>query len=444
MEIRDPIHGPIQVTPAEATVVDSPFFQRLRRIKQLGFAELAFPGATHNRFLHAIGVMHMAGQAFDAVFAHASWLVDAERARMRQTLRLAALCHDIGHAPLSHTSESLFPTVGALAVPHLIGVDPNEQARHEHTSLKLLLDSPLTDTLRAAFGPMGVEPLHVAALLHSAIDCDAGAFTVRGRDLRGVLSALVSSEIDVDRMDYLLRDSHYTGVSYGKFDHDWLLSHLTHHEADDGRVFLAVKDRAIYTFDDFLLSRYHMFLMVYFHSKVVCYDHMLRRFYEELPSGFSLPAEPEAFLAFDDAAIHTALTRNPDSVWARGIVGVQPLRVIAERGPHARTDPVDALELRLRQEGLDYLRITSEGALSKYRGKAGDAREIYVQIEPRVGAAHFMRLREATRLFERYADAAVLERIYIHAKDVPQVTGWVSGLQAVQREDSVRTNGGRP
>ncbi len=429
MEIRDPIHGPIPVTPGEQAVIDSPWFQRLRRIKQLGFAELAFPGATHNRYLHSVGVMHLAGQAFDAVFRGADWLPAADRNRVRQVLRLAALCHDIGHAPLSHTSESLFPAIRELNLPLLKGADSQAQARHEHYTLKLLLDSDLADVIRTRFTDLSVLPEHVAALLHTEVDCDVDTFVVNGRDLQGVLSALVSGEVDVDRMDYLLRDSHYTGVSYGKFDYDWLLSHLTHHVADDGRVYLAVQDRAIYTFDDFLLSRYHMFLMVYFHSKVVCYDHMLRRFYQELPTGFQIPADPAGFLDWDDGAIYTALRQHRGSKWGRSILAGRPLKVIAERGPHARVDPIDGLEERLQASGLDYLRVTSEGALSKYRGKSDPGRAISVQIKPRVGAPHFIPLSEATRLYQRYDEAAVLERLYVHAEDREQVARWIVDLR---------------
>jgi hypothetical protein len=266
-------------------------------------------------------------------------------------------------------------------------------------------------------------------LLHDGIQVDPAVFRVGDHDLRGILSALVSSEVDVDRMDYLLRDSYFTGVSYGKFDHDWMLSHLTHHVTDDGRVFLALKDRAIYTFDDFLLSRYHMFLMVYFHSKVVCYDHMLRCFFERYPQALQVPPDPEAFLHFDDAAIYAELRRYPDSIWAQGILRCHPLQVIAECGPHARFDPLDALEQRLKNENLQYLRVTSKGALSKYRGKADETRTIYVQIKPRVGNSRFIQLSEATRLFDRYADAAILERVYVHHLDEERVANWIRDLR---------------
>ena len=107
----------------------------------------------------------------------------------------------------------------------------------------------------------------------------------------------------------------------------------------------------------------------------------------------------------------------------------QPLQVIAERGPHDRFDPLDALEERLKSENLEYLRVTSKGALSKYRGKADEPRTIYVQIKPRVGQARFIQLSEATRLFDRYADAAILERVYVHHVDREKVSAWITDLR---------------
>lgn len=431
MEIRDPIHGAIHLNPAEVAIVENPYFQRLRRVKQLGFAELAFPGATHNRYLHSIGAMHLAGHAFDMAMRNADWLPNAERIRLRQTLRFATLCHDVGHAPLSHASEVLFPTIGELAVPGLAGVDPSRQARHEHYTLKLLLDSELGDTLRKVGEPLDITPEHVAALLFSGLPGTEDAFKVAGHDMHGVLAALTSSEVDVDRMDYLLRDSYFTGVKYGTFDHSWLLGHLVHHVADDGKVHLALQDRALYTFDDFLLSRYHMFLMVYFHYKVVCYDEMLRRFYQERPGAIAVPADPERFLAYDDASIHGVLTEaSASSRWAAGIVRNQPFTLISERWPHSMDDPIEALVQRLNERGVEHLAVTSEGALSKYRGRSGGARTIYVRIQPRVGKARFLPLGKATKLFERYADAAILERVYVHPDDADKVAGWVQELRA--------------
>lgn len=429
MEIRDPVHGPIALTPVETAVIAEPLFQRLRHIKQLGFAELVFPGATHHRLLHSCGVLHLAGVAFDAVLADAPWLAADDRLRLRQTLRLAGLLHDIGHAPLSHSSEMLFPSIAALGLRDVDAGDPRAQARHEHFTVRLLLDSPLGDAIDRAGAAFGVRARHVAALLHDGVRCQDAPFHVAGRDLQPLLSTLCSGEVDVDRMDYLQRDSYYSGVSYGKFDADWLLGHLGRFEADDGNVWLSIKDRALYTFDHFLLSRMHMFLMVYFHPKVVCFDHMLRRFYEEEPS-LRLPMDPDAFATFDDGCIWQALrAAQRRSRWADGIVQGRSLPLVAERGWHGRDDDLDALEAWLREAGIDHFRVTSDGALSKYGSRGVQARNIFVHIQPRVGAGRHVPLGEATALFQRYADSTRMERTYVSGDGLAAATAEVLRLR---------------
>lgn len=427
MEIRDPIHGPITVDEIETAVIHSPWFQRLRDIKQLGFSELTFPGASHTRYLHSLGAMHLAGLAFDAIFRDADWLPAADRTRLRQTVRLATLCHDLGHPPLSHTSEVLLPTVREVDVPHLNSAQLDEQATHEHFTLKLLLDSGLTEVLRRH----GVEPLHIASLLSDEVVGEPAAFLVGGRDLHNVLAALTSSELDVDRMDYLLRDSYFTGVSYGRFDVDWLLSHLTWHEVD-GRLHLALHERALFSFDDFLLSRHHMFLMVYFHKKSVCYDHMLRHFYEDFPDAVRATASPTDYLELTDPAVWRALRAHEQvSPWAAGILGRRPLKLLAESTPAGRREPLGPLETRLVEAGIPHLRITSKGALSKYQ--VGELRcPIYVRKAPAVGAPYHLPLQRATRLYERYADAIVLERLYVAHDAVAQAGAWLEELRTAE------------
>src|SRR5213079_3211826 len=111
MHIRDPIHGAIEITADERALVDSPQYQRLRNVKQLGFADLAFPGATHTRYAHGLGAMAVATKVFDALGLE---LDPEDRDRFRQTLRLAVLFHDLGHAPLSHATERIMPPVADL------------------------------------------------------------------------------------------------------------------------------------------------------------------------------------------------------------------------------------------------------------------------------------------------------------------------------------------
>src|ERR1700722_4807407 len=132
MEVLDPIHGTIELNPAEVAVLDSAAYQRLRSIKQLGFSEFSFPGATHNRYLHSLGVCHLAGRALDSVFKNFKFSNAAARNRLRQTLRVGALLHDIGHGRLSHTTEDGMPRLGELklkAYEHKKTLpDPNRQA----------------------------------------------------------------------------------------------------------------------------------------------------------------------------------------------------------------------------------------------------------------------------------------------------------------------------
>src|SRR5947209_19391433 len=122
MHIRDPIHGAIEITADERALVDSPQYQRLRNVKQLGFADLAFPGATHTRYAHGLGAMAMATKVFDALAPKLELDLDV-RARLRQTLRLAVLFHDLGHAPLSHATERIMPPVHDLRMPAWVARD---------------------------------------------------------------------------------------------------------------------------------------------------------------------------------------------------------------------------------------------------------------------------------------------------------------------------------
>lgn len=216
MEIRDPIHGFIELSKAEEAILESRPYQRLRSIKQLGFSEFSFPGATHNRYLHSIGVCHLAGKAFDAIFG--SELSSKDHARFKQLVRLAALLHDIGHGPLSHTTEEVMPDLSELKLKiyekrrkdiklSAAAVKTDRQADHEDYTIKFLIDSQLTEVLKKNYGEF--DPIHIACLLNKTLHCPDDFFKINDRDYRSILSQIVSSELDVDRMDYLERDGRY-------------------------------------------------------------------------------------------------------------------------------------------------------------------------------------------------------------------------------------------
>jgi len=236
-EIRDPIHGFIHRDPHELKVIDTGLFQRLRRIKQLALASYVYPGALHTRFEHSMGAMHVAGRV-------------AGELRLKQheyrILRLAALLHDVGHGPFSHGSEEVMQ-----------GVTGKKQI-HEEITAQIILNSAELD------GPLsGDERKEIVGLLN---------------DERGdaVLRSILSGPLDVDKQDYLLRDSYFCGVKYGVYDIDRLIETLCILE-DQGQRELAITQDGVLTLEQFVIARYHMTGQVYRHKIRLITDSMIVR-----------------------------------------------------------------------------------------------------------------------------------------------------------------------
>ena len=233
---HDPLHGGIALhsdDPAEALIlelVDAAPFQRLRRIRQLGPAFLTFHGAESSRFTHSLGVFHIARQAFQRLLS-----MDPSLELHRGVLYAAALLHDLGHAPLSHTGEEMFGT------------------HHEQWSARIVREQPAIYEPLERFQPGSSEA--VAALLE------------HGATERRVIKDLVSSQLDCDRLDYLLRDSYSTGTSYGQLDLERILAALT--LAPDGE--LAIHPKGLMAVEHYLVVRNLMYRSVYNHRlNVVC------------------------------------------------------------------------------------------------------------------------------------------------------------------------------
>ncbi len=409
-EIRDPIHGAIPVDAGEYAVIDDPFVQRLRGIRQLGFSHLPFPGATHTRFAHSLGVMHLAGRAFDAVFRDDPFPSPDRRRALRSAVRLAGLCHDLGHPPFSHAAEFAMPLRRELPLdaygPAARSARGDERALHEDYTVAILTASTLADTIAAHFPFTG---RHVAALVSPEVAVDDDFFVVEGHDLRGVLSQLVSSNLDADRLDYLVRDAGYTGARYGEVDTGWLISHLGRHVGEDGEVCLALDGRALYAFDDFMVARYHMFVMVYFHQKSIAYEEMLKRCLAGADDPWRLPADLEAYRRTDDVEL-LAWLRRSDDPWARRIVERRPWKVAVEQ--HGALDEVDLSEQRARLEdaGIEVIEAAASSAILDPRKTA--ALPIYVQ-GGQGGGEGTRTLEEAASIFRRYSDGRRIGRLYV-------------------------------
>ncbi|MBJ94218.1 MAG: hydrolase [Rickettsiales bacterium] len=453
IEVRDPIHGAISISRGELEVLDHPLLQRLRHIKQLGFSDLSFPGATHNRYLHSVGAMHLAGRAFDAIFPEggADGMVHgSRRAEMRRLVRIAALLHDVGHAPFSHASEFAMPPLGLLDVP-AYREQPEDfpverQASHEDYTIKIITDSSLTSVLESV---VELPALAVAGLVEPSLQVDQAWYRCAGVDFRPLLQQLISSELDVDRMDYLARDSHFAGVHYGVFDVGWLMAHLSHHLVDDS-AYLALKARAIYAFDDFLIARYHMFLMVYFHHRSVGYEEMLKRYFQSGGDGYALPHRIEDYARFDDVHMSAHL-RSSDNEWARRIVERREYKLLLERHGEPHDVDLGPIEAALAELGIPTIHSASKGVLSKYFAKRQNADSvgqgslplgnsssgapeapspIYVLGSPYRGAKELraVELEESTELFNRYDQQLLIHRLYVPLEQVEEAGARIAEL----------------
>ncbi len=414
MEIRDPIHGGIVVDQAESTVIDHPFVQRLRGIRQLGFSHLPFPGATHTRYNHSLGVMHLAGRAFDVCFRDKPFATRDAKRNFRHCVRLAALCHDLGHAPFSHAAEFAMPPLRELDIqcydPALVAHRLDKRASHEDYTIAILTKSSLADTIRANFGFL---PEHVARLVSHEVVIGDDFFVHQGFDLRYLFSQLISSDLDADRLDYLLRDSYYTGARYGQTDVNWLVSNMARHVDENGCVSLAIDRRALYAFDDFMIARFHMFVMVYFHQKSVAYEEMLKLYMMSSECDYELPADLTLYRKTDDSHLMAHL-RNANNEWARRIVEFDPLKVVFEgHGADSESELMERHAL-LEKAGIQAVAAPGHGVV--YGQRKPGVPPIYV-VDGQSNHQHVEPVDEATVIFDRYQDERCVGRLYVRPED---------------------------
>jgi len=227
LDIVDPIHDFIRVHDTELKIIDSPTFQRLRRIRQLSGAHLTYPSAQHSRFEHSLGVMHIAGQAATAL-KEKGFLKSDQIAE----IRLAALLHDVGHGPFSHLFEEVLQI--------------KKKISHEEIGKKIILESEIGDILSKA----GFEKKQIVRL----------AF---GHPKYRFVNEIISGSLSADMMDYLQRDGYFTGAEHAKIDHKRIIQSMGVYKTK-----LALDKSALYSFESMILSRYQMFKAVYFHKTV--------------------------------------------------------------------------------------------------------------------------------------------------------------------------------
>jgi HD superfamily phosphohydrolase len=305
--IRCAIHGFIRYSDAERRLIDHSLFRRLRYIRQLALTELIYPGATHTRFEHSLGVMELATRIFDRlasrqgavmekVFAEIPELRENTMAKARQICRLAGLLHDIGHCCFSHAAEKVL----------------HKDSSHEAlTTLVLTEDQFLKPQLDRDFFP------ECAQLTASLIENPPPQLQL--------LSDIVTGHIDADRTDYLLRDSYHCGVDYGRFDFRRLIECLNvWHDADANTLEIAINRDGIHSFESLILARYQMNTQVYYHRLRRIYDLYLENYFRSVaPSRFD---SAEKVLALTDVHAMVELMdaakdpMHPGHKWALRIV----------------------------------------------------------------------------------------------------------------------------
>jgi len=246
--IRDPVHDHIlfdrEADKLVLALLDTPEVQRLRRIRQLGLSHLTYPGAEHSRFSHSLGVWHIANQALK--FLHCNMGDDLPLSPEHESaVKAAALLHDIGHGPFSHVLE------------HDFG------GGHEKRTRDLILDES-TGVHQVLKDHDGSLPALVHALLEGQ------------KDELAWLHGLVTSQLDADRMDYLLRDSHYCGVGYGRYDHQYMLHTMRVRRVPPDDLLQPVwLDKACRVIEEYLFARYYMHWNVYYHRTTKGYEQLL-------------------------------------------------------------------------------------------------------------------------------------------------------------------------
>jgi len=277
--IRDPIHGFIEVSePIIQDLIDSKAFQRLRRIKQLGLVPGIYPGAEHTRFAHSLGTYHVAKRIIASLKQKKQFLELIEEHAL--TIKCAALCHDLGHGPYSHVFE---PSVEASGAKKLY-------SNHEFWTCEILKNDP---ELRLIFETSGNHKLNQMVRL-----------AITGDHPIPFVNQIIASQLDADRIDFVLRDSYMTGSKYGEFDCDWLIHHLELCKKSETETIQLKEESIFLVFDatrgysvlsQFLRARQNMYKHVYLHKFVRCQDTHLKaiilRYYHLAREGFIQASE---------------------------------------------------------------------------------------------------------------------------------------------------------
>jgi uncharacterized protein len=331
--VRDPIHDFISLTDYDfiQKLIDTKYFQRLRRLFQLGVSVYVYPSATHNRLSHSLGTMELFGRIFDNIHKD---IRDGSKDELRKIGVATILLHDIGHGPMSHVSEQIF------------------KFKHEPMTTEIIKNTEIADILRHE----SIEPDTILDLINHTSDENK------------YISQLISSQLDADRLDYLSRDAYFTGVAFGKIDLERIVRTLKiYHGGGDIEGYVVSSNKGMEAIESYVLSRHLMYQGVYFHKTTRCFERMIEKVFKRaiVLAGENRLTLPEEFaflktnnfsvndlIQLDDHAVYNVIsqwTKNSDTILkdlANRIINRIPLKSI----------PIPTKKLKKYSENLDQIK----------------------------------------------------------------------------------------
>jgi HD superfamily phosphohydrolase len=427
-EIRCPVHGFITITDWEREIINMPAFQRLRRIRQLAWTDQVYPGAMHSRFEHSLGVLHVASRLFDAIATKSKDTLINEHVytedglkRDRTLVRLAALLHDVGHAPFSHAAEDLFRLVDPKDEERLRSgeIKEGEAPRFKHESYSAaVIRTHLRDVIEN-------HPLNQN--LEFTADHIANLLEGNSRAGRAVLwREIIAGQLDADRMDYLIRDSLHAGVDYGKFDWRRLVNSVVLVPGGKDRgLRLGVEEGGFHAAEGLVLARYFMFTQVYFHKTRVAYDIHIRNALSELVPGgvFPRPTETDLdeYLKWDDWRVLGLLASEKGGDHGRRLSCRDHFREVYHTPESPRPEDIHSLD-KIRISLGELLQAEETSETSTYKVGQPD-----IPVKSENPSGEIRPLSEYSSVVKGLRSVA-LSRLYCRKEDVDEARGRIISL----------------
>ncbi len=312
--VRDPLHNFISLSDYDFVqkLVDTEYFQRLRRLFQLGVSVYVYPSATHNRLSHSLGAMELFGRIFDNIHKD---IKDGSKEELRKIGIATILLHDIGHGPLSHVTEQIF------------------KFKHEDMTTEIIKTTEISDILKKE----GIEPDTIVKIINHTSEPEYK-----------YISQLVSSQLDADRLDYLTRDAYFTGVAFGKIDLERIIRTLQIYKGGgDIEGYVVSNNKGLEAIESYVLSRHLMYQGVYFHKTTRCFERLIENVFKRaiflaIDNKLIFPKEFEFLknggfsvnnlMQLDDHAVYSLIrqwTENSDKILndlADRIINRKPLK----------------------------------------------------------------------------------------------------------------------